>query len=268
MGKALTLAIVTATTDKARARPCLHSWATTAEILPHLTVVENGGKARYLGSVPAFRQGVDRALQESDADVIACFHDDLEILELDWDAKVLRYFEREPSIGLAGFGGAIGLGTDAIYHAPYDPMQLARIGFRSNLVDAEAHGARSLLAERVACLDGFSQIGRRAFWEGRMGPRGKSAPNRHHAKPWTELQDLGIIHHGYDGMLGCLAARSGWECWYLPVRAKHYGGRTAVGDPGYAAWAQTQAANGDQGLWREAHRIWYDSFRDVLPLRV
>lgn len=264
------LVIVTATTDKRRAQTCLQSWAQTAHHLPGLIVIENGGKDQpYLGSVPAFRQGVDRALAETDADLIACFHDDFEILETDWDDKVLKYFERIPQLGLAGFGGAVGLGADAIYQTPYDPMQLARVGFRSNLVDAESHGMRSLLAERVACLDGFSQIGRREFWEGQ--PYGV-APDYvawdKARRPWTQLQDLGFIHHFYDGALGCLAARQGWETWYLPLRGKHHGGRTAVGDPGYQAWAERQVAGGDAGFWKEAHRIGYDAFRDILPLRV
>ena len=68
--------------------------------------------------------------------------------------------------------------------------------------------------------------------------------------------------------LGCLAARYGWETWYLPIACTHYGGRTAVGDPGYPAWAPPQVEGGDQGFWAHAHRTGYDAFRDVLPLRV
>lgn len=273
----MTLAIVTATTQLARAAECLRSWGATASSVPALITVHNGEKGGYLGSVPAFRQGVDRALLETDAEIIACFHDDFEILETDWDLKVLRAFAKTPRMGLAGFGGAIGLGSEDLYQTPYDPLQLARQGFRSNLVDAEQHGVRSLLAERVACLDGFSQIGRRQFWEGYPSSQTSSTSTRQPTRvphglpgdrPWTYLEQLGVRHHLYDGLLGCLAARYGWETWYLPVRGKHYGGRTAVGDPGYQQWAQTQVADGDQGFWKEAHRIGYDAFRDVLPLRV
>ena len=223
----------------------------------------------YLGSVGAFRLGVDHVLEQwQGAEVIACLHDDLELHDPHWGEQVLRHFDRQPACGLAGFGGALGLGDDDLYKKPYDPMQLARRHFRSNLTNAEAHGVRSLLPERVACLDGFSQIGRREFWAGREPVTVLGASFRGAPRPWTTLQDLGFIHHFYDGALGCLAARYGWETWYLPIACTHYGGRTAVGDPGYQDWAKTQCEGGDHGFWKSAHRIGYDHFRDVLPLRV
>lgn len=278
----MSLTVVTATTNLERARPCIESWIRQAAgPLDPVIVVGNGmampsaeasasfpghvvvlSTERYLGSVPAFELGMEVALR-TEADIIACLHDDFEILEPGWDTKVLKYFSRRPEMGLAGFGGAVGLGQVGMYDHPYDPMSLARSGFRSDLVDAEAHGIRSLLAEPVACLDGFSQIGRRAFWEGfsYRDPQGAD-------RPWTQLKDLGFTHHFYDSALGCLAARHGWETWYLPLRAKHWGGRTAVGDPGYQAWAKSQDPKGDQGFWEAAHKIGYEAFRDILPLRI
>ncbi len=268
------LGVVTATTDRQRAQPCVDSWYQMAsQAIPfELRVTFNGPAfGGYKGTVPAFREAVDDLLEVPSIEVIACFHDDLEILEPNWDQKVLRHFERQPACGLAGFGGAIGLGSDRIYQDPYDPMQLARIGFRSNMTNAEAHGVRSLLPERVACLDGFSQIGRREFWEGyRYGPEFPEGVNGFtlNGRPWQVLDDLGVVHHFYDGMLGCLARRYGWETWYLPAACHHYGGRTAVGDAGYQTWAKTQVEGGDHGFWAKAHAIGYEAFRDVLPLRV
>lgn len=275
----MTLVIVTATTNPIRALPCINSWGT----VPIICVV-NGNWERdvpplgdasttlflpnYQGSVAAFEAGVTFALDQTDADLIACFHDDLELLEPAWPEIVMRCFERRSACGLAGFGGAIGLGADTIYQTPYDPMQLARIGFRSNLVDAEQHGLRSLLSERVACLDGFSQIGRRAFWDGYRRLDDKRLRYSPEDRPWTTLKRLGLTHHIYDGALGLLAARHGWETWYVPMRARHYGGQTAVADAGYQAWAQTQHKDGDHGFWKEGHRTVYEAFKDVLPLRV
>ena len=261
--KALKLVVVTATTNVERAEDCIASWGHVPIVVQH-----NGGAAfsgQYLGSVRAFEAGVNLALTDyPDADLIACLHDDLAIHDVDWVGRVCRYFADHPAMGLAGFGGAIALGDPDLYQKDYDPFALARRGFRSNLTDAEAHGLRRLYPERVACLDGFSQIGRRAFWAGeaRGGPR----PNTG-VPPWTVLADLGMVHHGYDGALGCLAARQGWETWYLPIACTHYGGRTAVGDVGYQAWAN-QTHGGDHAIWRNAHRLWYDAFRDVLPLSV
>jgi len=257
------LGIVTATTNVERAEPCLLSWQKYATKELPLVIVGNGGKRPYLGPVKAFRQGIDQMLvAHPKVDLIACLHDDVLIREEGWDGAVARCFHRHPEVGLVGFGGAIGLGADGIYHEPYDPMQLARIGYRSNTDDAEAHGTRSLLVEPVVCLDGFSQIGRREFW---LGLNGKGAT---HVPPWHYLELEGFVHHFYDGALGCLARRLGWGVYYVPIRCRHLGGQTAVGDPGYQAWAQTQIAGGDRGFWEAAHRIGYDVFKDVLPLRL
>ena len=267
------LGIVTASTDIPRAGACLRSWAASATSTTPLRIHIVPGRTEeghYKGTVGAFREGIDHLLQEPDLAVIACLHDDVELLERGWDERVMGFFLRHSRAGLLGFGGALALGADDLYDQPYDPMRLARQHFRSNLLDAEAHGIRSLVPERVACLDGFSQVGRREFWEGFEGPLadrrdGDRQPT--YRRPWTELKALGIIHHFYDGLLGCLAARHGWETWYLPVRCRHYGGRTAVGDPGYQRWAE-QAHGGDRQIWEQSHRIGYEAFRDVLPLRV
>jgi hypothetical protein len=270
------LCVVTATTDYARAQACIDRWGEVPLIL-----VQNGSggaylnqperamqiltSETYLGTVPAFNLGVQAAL-EAGYDLIACFHDDLALHDPDWVHKVETHFVRHPTCGLAGFGGAIGLGDQDLYQKPYEPTQLARVGFRSNLQDAELHGLRSRLPERVACLDGFSQIGHANFFQG--WNRTKLAAAEPDAAPWQHLEDLGIVHHFYDGLLGCLAKRYEWEVWYLPIACHHYGGRTAVGDRGYQSWAQTQVSGGDHGFWESAHKLGYEAFRDVLPIRV
>lgn len=264
------LAIVTATTDLHRAADCIASWLGNSVTEPKVYPLVNGPGSEhdYLGSVPAFRRAVDRVLRETEAPIIACLHDDFRIDEVGWDEKVIRHFDRYSRCGLAGFGGAVGLGDIDLYQKPYDPMQLARVGFRSNLDDAESHGLRSLLSEPVACLDGFSQIGRRAFFEGYRFQGHALVRYNQDDGPWQVLETLGFMHHFYDGALGCLAKRYGWQTWYLPVRGHHFGGRTAVGDQGYANWAKTQVSGGDQGFWEAAHRTGYESFRNELPIRL
>lgn len=272
------LVVVTASTNLERARKCMESWGNVPIICvlngakpdPKATLSPPDGtliiSEEYLGTVPAFKAGVDYALEHTDAEVIAALHDDLELLDAQWAEKVLRRFDQQPAVGLLGFGGAVGLGDADIYQKPYQPVQLARIGFRSNLVDAEVHGGRSLLAERVACLDGFSQIGRRDFWEGWAYSLDGEEPRN--ARPWAELQELGLVHHFQDGALACVATRYGWQVWYEPIRCRHYGGQTAVGDQGYQQWAASKVAGGDHGFWEAAHKTGYEAFKDVLPIRV
>lgn len=285
-------AVVTATTNAERADPYTRSWIEHATFSWPFYCHENGAfgiREPYLGSVPAFAKGVQAALFGG-AQVIACLHDDVRIDESGWDAKVLEYFDRHPQCGLLGFGGAVGLGSDDIYQTPYDPMQLARQGFRSNMQDAEAHGKRTTQSQRVACLDGFCQIGRVEFWQGRyasgtpkdfehLGRIAHDLVRRRRQKDlistrlargnlFARMTEDGVRHHFYDGMLGCFAARLGWEVHLLPLACHHAGGLTAVGDAGYIEWAKTQDPQGDQGFWEQAHKIGYEEFRDVLPIRV
>lgn len=122
----------------------------------------------------------------------------------------------------------------------------------------------------MACLDGFSQVGRSEFWEGGILCQGvirDQLPERVSAgNLFAIMQQWGVIHHFYDGCLGCFAKRLGWEVWMLPVTCRHLGGQTAVGDSRYQQWAKTQHPDGDAGLWARAHEIGYTTFRDVLPL--
>lgn len=322
----MNLAIVTATVDRERARSCIDSWFETGSAdLRALYLIDQDQASPYthdgwatwprhddrkgrghtqlstyvthgqiLGVVPAFALGVARALEDG-ADVIACLHDDLEINENGWDQDVREAFEN-PRVGLVGFGGARGLGSDDIYRTPYNPMQLARQDFVSNMRHAEAHGRRGLVPERVACLDGFSQIGRREFWEGYSYARaladfggvdgsgtnpvyikGNLSEQEWEQNLFERMEALGMVHHAYDACLGAFAARLGWEVWMLPVACHHFGGRTAVADNRYTDWARERFAvtdwkgqhvEGDAACWTEAHRITYDQFRDVLPIRV
>lgn len=275
------LAVVTASTTPTQAATAVNSWALPPEI-PLIVVANGAGPMDWsawtalpvsvllsrgaCGPVAAFAAGV-RAALDLGAAVIACLHDDLLLTPSDppWWTVVTDHFQTHPQCGLAGFGGAIGLGDPDIYRVPYAPSQLARRGFRSNLVDAELHGVRSRLRCRVACLDGFSQIGRRAFF---LGERADGATYPAPEPVWEALVARGIVHHAYDSVLGALAARLGWETWYLPQACLHLGGQTAVGDPTYQTWARTQHPDGDQGFWAHAHVVAYDWLRDVLPLTV
>lgn len=203
------------------------------------------------GVVPMYYLGVQEALRGG-ADIIACFHDDLAILDDGWDQAIVNLFSKNKKVGLACFSGASGIGDSEIYKKPYSPEQLARQGFFSNMVDAELHGERVVEPRESACGDGFSQIGSSAFFK----------------EAWEILAASGIKHHFYDTALGCLAYRLGFKVWYLPVNCKHHGGLTAVGNLNYSRWATDKHKHGDQGFWEDAHQFGYDHFRDVLPIRL
>ncbi len=262
--------IVTCTTNWDRSKACRESWEARATYRFPVYVVKNGGELPYLGTVPAFAEGIKRA---GSTPIIACLHDDLLIEEDGWDARVLKAFREHPDCGLAGFLGGTGLGDANVYQKPYSPHQLARQDVWSNERNAEAHGQRTRHAKRVAVLDGFSQIGRAEYWRGYDVPRpGHIITGVDAMQGWnnlyTQMASWGITHHAYDAARGGCAARLGWEVWMLPVKCWHQGGQTAVGDPGYAEWAKGIVPGGDQDFWEIAHKEVYDRFRDVLPLRV
>lgn len=289
-----TLAVVTATASPSRAFDCFRSWEMYA-VKPYSQYVVVNGAGRvyegavgwseglttglavrqtyhadtFLGVVPAYAIGVARALADG-AEIIACLHDDLLIEEAGWDETVRRLFKACPRAGLCGFGGGRGLGDPDLYQKPYNPMQLARREFISNMRDAEAHGRRSTDAMPVACLDGFSQVGLRSYWMGlraQTDVRLEPAPDFYAGlNLFHRMASLGVTHHMYDGMLGCYARRLGYQTWFVPVRCHHFGGRTAVGDGAYHQWAVQQDPEGDAGFWKAAHRICYEEFRDVLPI--
>jgi hypothetical protein len=299
------LAVVSATLDTERSRDCRLSWPLRAGetidvylvnggvIGPRIQdgwetrpVIFGGRRSVYytnaiLGVVPAYAIGVQRALEDG-CEIIACFHDDLLIEQEEWATQVLALFDTLPAAGLVGFGGGTGLADDTIYQTEYDPMQLARKDFVSNMRDAEAHGRRRARPVQVACLDGFSQIGRAEFWRGKPRPTANPETVHHPGlrghNLFSLMQSWGITHHAYDSALGCFARRLGWETWMVPVACHHFGGQTAVADGRYHAWANDTTgvirdrrghmATGDQGFWLKAHEIVFDQFKDVLPIRL
>lgn len=259
------LGIVTASADVKRAEPCLASWLQHAVTHPQITCVPNA----YLGAVRAFARGVDEHLEKHpDSEVICCFHDDLVIFEQGWDQKVLDAFA-DPGVGLAGFGGWMAIGATDLYDAEYDPLALAGFGYRSNQTDAERHGTRSTDVEPVVAVSAFSQIGRRAFFSGFREEewRTKLSRRKRFLRPWVQLDDWRMVDHFYAQALGCLARRHGWRVLSLPARCRHLGGHT-TNDLAYHEWADHEMDGGDRGIWEAAHRIGYEQFKDVLPLRL
>jgi hypothetical protein len=258
------LGIVTATIDRKRANPCLQSWLQHAsEEVPMTVVVNDSG---YQGTVRAFQRGVEKHFQQYGPEVIACFHDDLVILEDDWDEKVVRFLRKNPSVGLIGFSGWTTVGSASLYKAPYDARQLQPSGRVTSLLGDK--GRKLNAPGRVACLDGCAQIGHRAFWQGFTEAEWRTRETRRKVftRPWAVLAERRFHHHFVDRALGCLARRWGWDVYVVPVRARHLGGQT-TGHASYQQWAATQIDGGDRGFREAAHRIGYETFRDVLPLR-
>ncbi len=238
----LRLVAVTAHLDPDKTKDYWGTWSQDVE-----TVAVTG----VMGPVPAFYQGCLEAWKAYRPGLIACLHDDLAIHDRGWMAQVKLAFAEDPGLVLAGFGGALGLGEPWIYERPYDPMSLVRKNFLSNMDQAEIHGARCKEVREVACLDGFSLIGRAEFI----------------LSGYHLFKGMGVIHHGFDSAFGALARRWGGRVKMLPIKCRHAGGLTAVGMRAYQDWA-AKNHGGDSAIHYNAHKLIWNEFRDVLPIPV
>jgi hypothetical protein len=271
------LVVVTATADYDRAQTFLETLYSGADNAPPTVLVTQGSKAQrmrvasgvvvhsaeFLGVVPAFALGCEYALRTyPQAEVMACLHDDVLLHERRWDTLLVNHFQQYPQCGLAGFGGAWGLGDEHAGQGEYRPTWLVRRGFMSHMTDAEQHGIRCRVARPVAVLDGFSLIFRRAV----LTRQYRVAT---HGSLFSLLQRWGIVHHAYDAALGAITRDLGWDTWYLPFACTHLGGQTAVGERQYADWARKQRPRGgDQQFWEEAHQIVWQKLGHLLPFTV
>lgn len=199
------------------------------------------------GDEAGFLSKCQRGLVEAKADVIAYFHSDLFIHEHGWDERVLEAFA-DPRVAVVGFVGATGLGHENVYKVPYDYTQLARYDVWSNLSDWSAHGKHESETRPVAVIDSCAVVVRRSFLTGLGGwPVGRY-PNTSHCS------DLWVC---------ACAARAGHHVELVGIACTHRsGGRGSEGE----RWLD--ARGGDQSLHRAAHRVLYEDFRDVLPIRV
>lgn len=194
--------------------------------------------------------GMSRSLGPAEGnDTIICYiHDDLQILERGWDARVRETFTRDPNCGLAGFGGSTALGGSEIYKVPYEVHQLGRRDFWSNMVGAEVHGRRTTEPRPIVFTDGQSMFVRRSLLDKING--------------WS-WWPFHLVHHAYDYGIACMARRHGYTGWLVPCHVNHLGGQTM---PLYHALADQHG--GDAAVHAASHKFVYENFRDVLPLRL
>ncbi|KKK70483.1 hypothetical protein LCGC14_2923530 [marine sediment metagenome] len=240
------MTIVTPTMVFSRAKAAIEGWRTmmAAPAKHEYIIVDNTERNR--GVLASMQEGYEKAGQ----DIIMFAHDDVEINEENWDTRVEAEFN-DPSVGIVGFGGALHHGDPDIYKVPYCLQQLGRSYYRSNTDDAENHGERFTGSCDVATLDGFALFVRKELLD-KMG-----------GFPVGELPD----HHCYDYFLTLSAWRHGYRVRLCGVRCHHKGGLTAVSKE-YQEWATKTKWGSDAEMHKQGHKWIYDSFADVLPVRV
>lgn len=160
------------------------------------------------------RRGVlkvmDEAWREAKGDVIAILHNDVAVYEYGWDDRVLATFA-DPTVGLAGFLGAEGIGHTG-----------GRQNTFSNLLEAEIHGARETGNREMIMFDGLALIGRREMFEKVGG---------------FDMEYS--LHHWYDRDISLASFSNGYKNMYIGIGCHHLSGITA-NRPDYQEWATEQ----------------------------
>ncbi len=217
-----------ATCEQPQWQECVASWHDTASLIyPHRIV-------RHRDILEAYQM----AYKTSTEPILAYMHDDLMIYEQDWDKRVLSQFD-DPAVGVVGFAGAPGIGHPQMYEHPYQGASLGRVGFKSNLRNAEVHGARFTGECDVAILDGLALFVRREVLDRAGG--------------WPIGTPIGYFM--YDAWVCLLAIREGYKVRLVGVDCDHLGGKSTGLNPNLRA------------DWEASHRYIYDEFRGVLPAR-
>lgn len=202
---------------------CARSWQHSFLLIPKMGIL-----AAY-----------NRALELTSADVIGYVHDDVIVHDLSWKQRVLEEFAAFPDCAIVGFGGGYGYGAERMYDFPYQTHSLGRVGFRSNMTNAEVHGARFTGSCNGACLDGFAFFVLTDFLREIGG--------------WpTET----VSYFTYMEWLCLTAIRMKRRIRIVGVACEHIGGASTGMNPDL---------NPD---FHGEHKFIFDNFRDVLPVRV
>ena len=167
-------------------------------------------------------------LDNAKTDYVFFTHNDIEMFEQDWDEKILKAIHEAGNVGVAGFYGAMGIGTFDIYKTPYVMQQLVRtnpIAGTKCRQDPAIHGHSQFTQDWIKCgvLDGFSLIVKRdgvLRFEESFGP-----------------------HHMYDNDICLQAYANHKQVICINMDIIHYGGRTDVNE------------NWSKGFGKEKHEV-------------
>lgn len=207
---------------------CVRSWTMTASDKHYVRVIPN------MNVMDALQSGYENSRQ----DILAYIHDDVEIYEKGWDSRVLDCFN-DPTIGVVGFGGALGHGAPHLYTTAYHLPNLARQNFLSNMRSWQKHGGNFTGERDVAILDGFAIFVRRSILEKAGG--------------WPVDKPYGYFM--YSEWLCCEARRQGFRIRLVGVDCEHLGGRSS----GHISPSEN---------YQLAHSYFYEHNRDVMPFKV
>jgi GT2 family glycosyltransferase len=194
------------------------------------------------------RDAINQIWKATTNPYLCLIHNDVQILEKDWDLKVLKTFKENPEAGIVGCYGSKGLGNFNIYQVPYEQNQLARNGNVSgSSMDKSVHGFRGMATEKenVTMFDGFCLIVKKELLDKIGGLSSSVLP----------------IHHMYDAYLCVESLKLGYENIVIPLNFFHSGGASDTSQDWTKGTGLTK-----QEVHTSAHPLFYEYGKGILPI--
>lgn len=211
-----------------------------------------------IGVLPTYKA----ALGLCTTDIICYIHSDVLIHQTAWNVMIDSAFSQDELLGLAGFFGARGVGTDGGRDYSMSNMQGSVWGkCDCHPLAAHHHGTHITSPEAAGVLDGLAMIFRRSCLE-------------HLIHDTDAFDEWRSPHHFYDKILSMKCIDLGYHLAVIPVGFDHYSGATANHSETYKdtmnQWleAHGHAQEGDHGIYKLAEQQMFQEFGGRLPLRV
>lgn len=207
-----------------------------------------------VGVLKTFQQGLENADQESQT--LVFLHSDVLILERAWDLRLEACMDKYNDVGILGFFGARGTGSNG-----------GRIGSMSNMqgriwgkcecheIVGLHHGELRTDFSYAGGLDGLSIIFRRDCLQDL-------------ADHTDIFEDWRAPFHFYDRIMPCKVIDRGWKIGFLGVAFDHMSGATACRSEIYRQWAaewlhdhdHVVSENPDHDIYLLAEKQFFDEF--------
>lgn len=193
-------------------------------------------------------KSIQIAYENCTTELLALTHNDVMIYEKDWDRRIASYFRDMPDLGGAGLFGAQGCGP--IGERIQDVPSIHVAAGMSNMLEAELHGLRMRQPWRSAAIfDGFMMVFRMEMLKKAGG-----------------VDQRYKYHHIYDRDMSLMSLAMGYKNIVVNVPCHHLSGMTANRSD-YQEWIQ-KIYGTDRFTHDENSKLFYDKFRDVLPIYV
>lgn len=208
-----------------------------------VTIVRNGCN---VGMIESLHQG----MRHTKYDVALYMHNDVYIHEEGYDTRILDVFEKMPEVGLAGFFGSIGIGTDGGRIQPFSNMLGKEVG-----APWHHHGSLMQGVMWSAVLDGLALIFRKEAYDEIGAP-------------------FDVLHHFYDKMIPLHYWIHDWKVVCIGIGFDHGSGMTSCRIGKYQEEAKQWLSdkniplvdnNPDVTVYLHSERMMFELYRQYFP---